>query len=340
MIEVDGGYLEGGGQILRTACAMAAITQKPCHVFNIRKSRPKPGLAPQHLLGIQSLSQLCNGKLEGDYLGSEKITFYPGKISAKDINLKIETAASITLCLQSILPVSFLASASFKILFEGGGTDVPFSPTTDYFHYVFLRILEMVGAKTKLEVLKRGYFPTGKGKIAINIFPSTIKPINLIERGSLQKILFLSGASNSLKEKKVAERQIAGAREILGKLKLPIEERVEYYDTDCPGNQICLAAEFENTVIGVDNLGKLSKRAEDIGKEVALNLLKEQKSGACLDKRLADQILIYLALSSGQSQVSVSEITNHTKTNIWLIEKFLNGRFEIKENIIKWLPNL
>ena len=141
-----------------------------------------------------------------------------------------------------------------------------------------------------------------------------------------------------LKDKKVAERQLAGIREVLGKLNLPIEEKTEYYQTQNPGSQISLMAEFENTVIGTDNLGKLGKRAEDVGKEVAFALLKEQKSEACLDKHSADQILPYLALANSKSQVSVSEITNHCKTNIWVIEKFLEGKFETKENLIKWIP--
>jgi RNA 3'-terminal phosphate cyclase len=136
----------------------------------------------------------------------------------------------------------------------------------------------------------------------------------------------------------VAERQVAGVREVLGKLKLPVEEKIEYYDTWCPESQICLIAEFENTVSGIDNLGKLGKRAEDIGKEVALELLKEQKSGACLDKHLADQILPYLALSSGKSRVTVSQITDHARTNIWTIQQFLSGKFKIEGNVISWIP--
>ncbi|PIQ04823.1 MAG: RNA 3'-phosphate cyclase, partial [Candidatus Nealsonbacteria bacterium CG18_big_fil_WC_8_21_14_2_50_37_10] len=82
--------------------------------------------------------------------------------------------------------------------------------------------------------------------------------------------------------------------------------------------------------------GKLGKRAEDVGKESALELLREQKSGTCLDKHSADQILPYLVLAPGKSQVTVSEITNHCETNIWVIEKFIEGKFEIKNNLILW----
>jgi RNA 3'-terminal phosphate cyclase len=361
LIEVDGSRYEGGGAILRVGTALSAVTKKSCHVFNIRAGRSKPGLMTQHLLGIQTLAKLCNGRLEGDFLGSEEINFYPGDIQAKDLHLKIDTAGSITLILQTLILPSLFAtfpinpvrnftnnditksleskiSNGVKIYFDGGATDTFFSPTIDHFRYIFLKILEKMGGEVEINITKRGYYPEGEAKVEVIILPSKLKNINLTERGSLNKILIVSGASDFLKEKKVAERQIAGAKEVLGKLKLPTEEKIEYYQTQSPGSQICLIAEFKNTVIGTDNLGKMGKRTEDVGKEAALELLKEEKSQACLDKHLADQILPFMALAPGRSEVTVSEITEHCKTNVWVIEKFLEGRFKIKENLISWLP--
>jgi len=337
MIEIDG---SAGGQTLRTACALSAVTKKPCRVFNIRKSRPKPGLMPQHLLGIQALAQLCAGRLEGDFLGSEEIKFYPGEIRAKDLHVKIETAGSITLYLQSLLPAVIFAPNPVKISFKGGGTDVPFSPTMDYFCFTFSKILEKMGPKVEVNILKRGYYPEGGGEVEAKIYPSKLKPINLTDRGNLQKILIISRASEFLKEKMVAERQIAGCLEILRKLNLPIEKTAEYSQSQSqsPGSSICLAAIFENTIIGIDNLGKLGISAEEIGKKAAQMLLEEEKTQACLDEHMSDQILVYMALSRKLGKITASKVTSHCLTNIWTIEKFIPGKFEIKNNLIAWVP--
>jgi RNA 3'-phosphate cyclase len=334
MIEIDGSTYEGGGQILRTACALSTVTQKPCRVFNIRKNRPKPGLMHQHLWGIKALAELCSGRLEGAELGSREIKFYPGQTYRDRILVKIPTAGSITLVLQTLIPPALTAPQPIKISFEGGATDTFFSPTIDYFQYVFLKVLEKMGSKIGINIQKRGYYPEGGAKVEVKTTPSKLKNLNLTERGKLKKILTISGASEFLKNKKVAERQLQGVREILGKLKLPVEEKVEYHQTQSHGSQICLVADFENTVIGTDNLGKLGKRAEDVGREAALELLKEQKTEACLDKHLSDQILPYLALAPGKSRITTSGITKHAQTNIWVIEKFIDRKFKIDGNLI------
>lgn len=350
MINIDGSKNEGGGQIMRTAISLSVITQKPCHIANIRKKRPRPGLSHQHLLGLRALTEFCKGKIEGDLLGSQEIKFYPGQNYKKQIFLNIPTAGSITLVLQTLILPALFSDKPTKISFNGGATDTFFSPTIDHFQFVFLKILGKMLApnqiysgtedpKINIETKKRGFYPEGGASVETAISPASLMPISLIKRGSLKKVFIISGASKNLEKKRVAQRQISGAKQILGKLKLPLEEKTEYYSSESIGSQINIIAELENTIFGTDNLGKLGKSAEIVGQEAAQEFLQEVRSNACLDKHLADQILPYMALASGQSQITVSEITNHAKTNIWVTEQFLdNGKFEIRNNTISWIP--
>ena len=179
MIEINGAVGEAGGQVLRTACALSSITKKPCHVFNIRRGRKKPGLMPQHLLGIQALARLCDGKLEGDSLGSEEIKFYPGQTYRDRISINIPTAGSITLVLQTLIPPALSAPFPVKIVFNGGATDTFFSPTIDHFRYVFLKILEKMEAKVEINILRRGYYPEGGAKVEVTVFAPNLKNLNL-----------------------------------------------------------------------------------------------------------------------------------------------------------------
>ena len=83
--------------------------------------------------------------------------------------------------------------------------------------------------------------------------------------------------------------------------------------------------------LGADALGERGKKAEIVGKEAAQNLIKEIESKAPVDAHLADQILPIMALVSNSS-IKASKITDHAKTNIYAIEKFLGKTFSIGGN--------
>lgn len=333
-VEIPGDYLEGGGQILRTSLALSALTKRPVRVHNIRGKRKPPGLRPQHLSVLKALIQLCNAEYEGLSIGSREIFFRPSSIEAKRIDIDIGTAGAIGLVLQSlILPASF-AKGRIEIGLVGGTAGKGAMPI-EYFQHIILPTIERIGARIGIELMKRGYYPKGGGIVGTVVEPiERFSPLELVERGEIMEIKGISHASSFLKRARVAERQGEGARETL-KRRFPytVEIGSEYSQTLSPGSGITLWAEARKGIfLGADALGERGKLAEIVGAEAANGLIGEIESGAAVDSHLTDNLIPWLALAGGKMRVS--SLTLHTRTNIWVCEKFLGEIFSIQNNII------
>ncbi len=250
--------------------------------------------------------------------------------------VKVETAGSITLIIQALLPAIVAAKTPVTVEFEGGGTDTSRAPTLDYLEQVFLRLLRRVGVVAEISVARRGYYPKGGAALRFQSGSANLGRIELLERGALRRVTLTSRASEALARRRVAERQIEGALGVLGTLSVPARSDFEYHFSFSPGSSFCAVAEFDNSVIGASSLGAPGKMAEDVGREGAAKLADQLRESACLDRHMADQILPYLALAGDRSAATVSEITSHCRTNMWVIEKFLEGRFEVRERTITW----
>jgi RNA 3'-phosphate cyclase len=222
MIEIDGSYGEGGGQVLRTAVALAAYLGTPCRIHNIRRGRPKSGLRPQHEAGVQALAALCNAEVVGLNVGSKEITIKPGGVVGGILRIDVGTAGAIGLILQSLMLPAIKALSPLRLTIIGG-TDVPWAPTIGYVTEVTLPVLGRVGYCGALAMTKRGYFPRGGGEVSVSLTGGILSPLQLLEQGAIRMIQGISHASEALRERRVAERQREGAMAILKKAGVPVD---------------------------------------------------------------------------------------------------------------------
>ncbi|QTA91062.1 RNA 3'-terminal phosphate cyclase [Desulfonema magnum] len=351
MIKIDGSFLEGGGQIIRTSLALSALTGKAFTISGIRKGRSKPGLRPQHLNAVRAVRQLCNAEVSGDAPDSQALVFTPKKTESANLSVDIGTAGSVTLLMQSLLIPAVFGGKNIVISLKGG-TDVRWSQPYDYFRNILLKYIEPF-AGVESELIRRGYYPKGGGEIKVTLKPkfsltsyenfsehlnevrSQLPEMNLCCQGELKAIEGVSHASEKLKG--VPERQARQARKVLEKLQCPVSIKTEYSQSRCPGSGITLRAVFSEAswpvLLGGDSLGERGKRAEKVGEEAALRLMKQIESGAAVDKYLADQLLP-LAVFLPSARYKASEITPHCRTNIYVIEKFLPVTFSADDNIV------
>ncbi len=333
-VDVDGSFSEGGGQVVRTAVALSAVTGKPCRIFNIRKGRPQPGLKHQHLEAVRAVANLCGAEAKSLSLGSTELEFFPGKIKSGDVSVHIPTAGSIGLVLQAMMIPAMHADGPVKIKFEGGATNGKWAPPVNYLRDVVLPLLKKMNYQASMDVRRYGYYPVGGAAVSVEIVAKKLVPLNLVDRGKLLCIKGISHASKHLEKPEVAERQKRSAvKELSPKLGVPLQIEVVYTDAACPGSGIELEAVFENSVLGASALGEKTKAAEAVGKEAALSVLEQISSGAAVDEHAEDQLLPYMALAP-PSSITAPKITSHTKTNIWVIEKFLPVKFSVEGGVI------
>jgi len=228
---------------------------------------------------------LCDADVSGDSPNSLELVFRPGQLQSKNLSVDIGTAGSVTLLMQSLLLPALFGGKEITITLKGG-TDVKWSQPYDYFRNIFLGYVTPF-AEVESELVRRGYFPKGGGKVSVTFKPkfsfsdskdfserlsvlrSRLPEMNLESRGELKAIEGISHASAKLKG--VPERQAGQARKVLERLECPVSVRTEYSDSRCPGSGITLWAIFSEEKwpvrLGGDSLGERGKRRRKSGRK-------------------------------------------------------------------------
>lgn len=206
-----------------------------------------------------------------------------------------------------------------------GGTNASLAPQIDYTEHVLFPFLRThFGANVQLDVRRRGYFPKGGGELSVSVSPGgKLRSASVMERGAVRRIGGISHCAGV--PASIARGMEQGARSRLkrsgfgdiGVVPVDIESRREKNDnTSGAGSGIVLWAELEGGgIIGGSALGKKGADAVKVGEEAAEELVKGLDAGGCVDEWLQDQIIIFMALAEGKSEVRCGKggLSLHTK---------------------------
>jgi RNA 3'-terminal phosphate cyclase (ATP) len=325
-VRIDGSTGEGGGQVVRTSLALAAVNDEELVIENVRAERDEPGLGAQHLAAVRALASLTDATVEGDERGSEHVVFEPGAPQGGEYVVEVGTAGATTLVAHAVLPAALHADGDVTFRIRGG-THVRWSPTFEHLERVFLPLLRDAGADATAELLRHGHYPQGGGEIILRVSPSSLSSVEP-RRSELERVEGVSHACGLPEH--IVERQSESACEVTeAELDASVDVVVDkvHVEEDVPskGTAVTLVG-HAGTRLGGSALGERGKPAEEVGAEAAEGLVSAVDSGADVDEYVADQLVPYVALAGGS--YDAPRVTSHLETNVEITSEFADVSLE------------
>ena len=317
---IDGSYGEGGGQILRSAVTLSCITKTPIQLENIRSNRRVPGLRPQHLTAIKLLGKICNAEIQGLNVGSKSIKFIPNNLENKILTEDIGTAGSISLILQALIPAVSISKKSLELEIIGG-TDVPWSPTSNYTKYVLGEAYSRIGINFSMDITKRGYYPKGGGQVKLKVHPSKkLNPISLTQRKTRSAKLFCSYSDLSSDR---LNNEVEQTEKLLKAADFEIESEITKETSLSNGGSMLVYSHDESSITGSDGLTDTSA---EIAKSISKNFIR---SNLGVDNHLSDMLVLPASLIDETTFYRIKEITKHLETNLYVTSKITGCKYGI-----------
>jgi len=322
MIELDGSRGEGGGQILRSALALAILTGRSFRLVNIRANRPKPGLAAQHLACVRAAAAICGGHYKGGSIGSTTLFFEPEQVKPGNYTFTIGTAGATALVLHTVyLPLALRGNAESTVTITGG-THVMAAPCFDFLETTWAAYLRRLGIDIEVSMKRAGFYPRGGGEIH-----AVIRPCSQVRGLTLTSCPELTTAGGFAA---VADLPESVSKSMMRRLKhklkqVNVESEIRQLEWE-NGPGAVAAVLFRQAPVPplFFALGGRGKPAEAVADEAAEQAIAFRESGCPVDSHSADQLLLPLAFASEASEFRVSEVTNHLITNIDTVREFVN----------------
>ena len=332
MISIDGSQGEGGGQIVRSSLALAALTGRSVSLERVRAGRAKPGLMRQHLTAVQAAAQVSAAHVQGAELRSQQLVFRPGAIRSGEYLFRIGTAGSTSLVLQTVLPALMIADGDSTVTLEGG-THNPLAPPYDFLARAYVPLLARLGPRVAVTLQRPGFFPAGSGQITATIRPAArLGRLDLLERGPL--IRRSVRALVARLPRHIAQRECRTIAAATGWDESCFEID-DIRDAPGPGNAVVIELQFEHLTEVFTGFGQRGVPAERVAQRTLDQAQHYLTANVAVGEHLADQLLLPLGIGAHQGTgggvFRSLPLSSHSQTQIQVLKRFLNVSVEVEE---------
>ena len=203
-----------------------------------------------------------------------------------------------------------------------GGTDVPWSPTFDYFAKVARPGYSLLGINFEVQAQRRGYYPKGGGRVLAEVKPAVrANSVDSVAPQGDVKVDLVSRCANLPRH--VAERQLEAMAEVFRSKGIEVgSQTLSEEEADSPGSSVLASVNGGGRLLGADAIGEKGKRAEAVGGGAAETLASALEKGATIDTNLADMLAPLLSLSEAKSTLRVPSISLHLETGLYIARLF------------------
>ncbi|OIW31133.1 EPT/RTPC-like protein [Coniochaeta ligniaria NRRL 30616] len=329
-ILLDGRTGEGGGQLVRLAVSLSAVSGQPIRITHVRGNRQGGrggGLKAQHVAAITYLAHATDAETVGLEVGSHTLEFRPrrkpSELPERVVKIEAETAAaSALLVFQAVLPFLLFAGREEG---EGpvevritGGTNVAWSLSWEYADQVLLPVLEeWFGVRVERGLVRRGWSAGGteRGECWFRVWPL----------GGGERLRVREGVRYGKEDFEVRWVDVSiltprGMHEELqnavvrGLEDLLPRAEVRFKVVEDTGKEsrvyVLLVARSETLRWGRDVLTSVPKKkkkngqgdfAEFTARKVCEELYEELEGRGTVDEFLQDQLVVFQALAEGRT---------------------------------------
>lgn len=314
-LKKEGDYIVyAGSNFIKQRLLLSLLSGKPVRIIDIRSDDVEPGLREYEVSLIRILDKISNGtRIEINPAGTV-LSFRPGLLHGGRWQHDCSLERGIGYYLDVLIALGPFCKLPLDVVLRGI-TNSKESPSVDYIKSAAFNVLKrflLDDEDLQLKVVRRGLAPLGGGEIHFQCpVRKILRTLQFLNQGMVKRIRGIVYACKV--SPAMANRTVETAKGVMLKF---LPDVYIYTDQNrgklsgkSPGFGICLQAE---TTEGVYYAAELNSHAkgdgqspsvpEDLGRQVAMQLLDEIHRGGCCDSTY--QWLVTLFMTLGPKNVS------------------------------------